>query len=370
MRLKPLPILLTLVVVILLVAILFVTISYFRYTSESAVLNYLGSHSGDVAIACMDPAAPENGFYHNADEPYPLASTFKLLLLAAYADEVAAGRLDPQETIQVSDLAVYYLPNTDGGAHPQFLQSLGEGQTTLTLDQAVDGMIVYSSNAAADYVHARLGDYDFPALYRRLGLQQTDAPFSYLGLYLFMSNHDTGQYAQEDISREQAYAEQARLAELFTSNAEWRAAEVAFVGKMENFAPVDIQTEVVNAYGMRGSARDMARVMLAAYGYNAEIAPATQAILRQHLEWPMRLNPDNEKEFRVLATKGGAWPGILTSAWYAEPLQGKTPLTLSVLYRNMPDDFWSAWLVSFSQQVLEARVLAEADCSILSDAVR
>jgi D-alanyl-D-alanine carboxypeptidase len=284
---------------------------------------------------------------------------------------VAQGRLDPQEVISVSDLDRFFLPATDGGAHPQFLVSLGEGRTSLTLSEAVDGMMIYSSNAAADYIASRLPDAEFPVLYRRLGLEQTDLPFSYLGLYLFMANHETGEYAQEDISLEEVRLEQQRLEGLFLNDPEWRAAELAFVTNQSNFAPVEIQKEVLNRYGMAGSARDMARVMLAAYGYNPDISPAMEQVMRRHLEWPMRLDPQNALTFEALAAKSGAWPGILTSAWYADPAgDAGPPRVLSVLYRDMPDDFWSAWLVSFSQQVLETRALEESDCSVFSDTIR
>lgn len=368
MYLRPLPILLTIVAVILLVAIAFVSISYFRYTSEDAVLNYIRDHPGDVAIACLDPARPEAGLYHNAGEAYPLASTFKLIFLAAYAENVSSGTLDPQESVPVTDLEAYYLPETDGGAHAEFLNSLGANTRSLTLGQVVDGMIVYSSNAAADYIYSRVRDTDFPVLYQRLSLENTDLPFTFLGLYLFMSNHETGAYAQEELTLEEARAEQKRLEGLFVHDLSWREAELEFLRNQGNFAPLTIQKEVLNQFGMKGSARDLAGIMQAAYGYNDGLPAAMQDIMRRHLEWPIRLDPVNAGMFEVLAAKSGAWPSVLTSAWYAETLRGERRV-LSVLYREMPDDFWNAWLVSFSQQVLESRVLTEGDCSILSDVV-
>lgn len=369
MYLRPLPILLTIVAVILLAAIGFVSVSYFRYTSESAVLNYIAGHSGDVALACLDPADPQAGLYHRAEEPFPLASTFKLVLLAAYADQVAAGRLDPRESVSVAKLEAYYLPETDGGAHAEFLNSLDEGAQSVTLSQAADAMIVYSSNAAADYLYSRIRDADFTELYRRLELENTDLPFTYLGLYLFMSNHETGVYAQEEITLAQVRAEQSRLEGLFVNDLAWREAELAFLRNQANFAPVPIQKEVLNQFGMQGSPRDLSRIMLAAYGYNPAIPDAMQTVMRQHLEWPNRIDPQNAETFKVLATKSGAWPSVLTSAWYAETLD-QDRRVLAVLYRNMPDDFWNAWLVSFSQQVLESKVLADGDCSLLSTAAQ
>ncbi|MFO7585834.1 MAG: serine hydrolase, partial [Anaerolineales bacterium] len=70
-----------------------------RYTSQNAVLKYLSANPDNVAVTCFDPAAPLAGFYHNADQPYPLASTFKMVLLLGYAEQVASGALDPAETL-------------------------------------------------------------------------------------------------------------------------------------------------------------------------------------------------------------------------------------------------------------------------------
>jgi D-alanyl-D-alanine carboxypeptidase len=370
MRLRPLPIILAFVIALCLLAVLFVTISYFRYSSDRAVAGYIRSHPGDVAIACADPLHPETGFYHNADDAYPLASSFKLILMAAYADQVANGGLDPQEIIPLAEVEKYYLPGTDGDAHSRFLESLGAGRETLTLSEVVDGMIVYSSNAAADYLGSRLKDVDFPALYARLELEHTDLPFSYLGLYLFMTNHETGPYAEEEITLEEARAEQTRLEQLYVKDPAWRQAEIDFLHNQGNFAPVPIQKQVLHLFGMSGSARDLTRVMLAAYGYNDALSDDAQEIMGMHLSWPLRMDPSNVEEFDVLATKSGAWPGVLTSVWYAEPAGTEEARVLSVLYRSMPDDYWNAWLVSFSHQVLETKVLTTADCSLFSDALQ
>lgn len=369
MQLKNKPIVITLIVVVGLMIAAFLITSYARYTSEQAALNYLRQNAENVAIACLDPANPQAGFYHNGDEAYPLASTFKLVLLAAYADEVAAGRLDPQESSPVSELDKYYLPGTDGGAQPEFLKSLGAGQTSLTLDQIADGMIHYGSNAATDALYLRLKDVDFPKLYQRLGLENTSQPFSFLGLYLFIKNHETGMYAEEDLTNAQVRAEQTRLQNLFVNDPAWRQAEVSFISKPTNAAPLYIQKQVINAYGMKGSARDMARILLAAYGYTDALPPEAQTILRQHLEWPARANPENTKDFKLLASASGAWPGVLTSAWYAQALNGG-PHVLVVLYREMPDDFWNTWITTFTHQQLETLALANGDCGLFSNALK
>jgi D-alanyl-D-alanine carboxypeptidase len=369
MQLKTKPIIITFIIVFGLTVAAFLITSYFRYTSEQAALSYIRNNTANVAIACLDPANPQTGVYHNGDEAYPLASTFKLVLLAAYADEVAAGRLDPQESLPISDLDQYYLPGTDGGAQPEFLKSIGAGQTTLTLAQIVDGAIRYGSNAATDALSARLKDVDFPRLYQRLGLENTSQPFSFLGLYLFIKNHETGMYAEEDLTEAEVRAEQTRLQDLFVNDPAWRKAETSFISKPTNAAPINVQKQVVSAYGMRGSARDLSRILLAAYGYNATLPSKAQTVMRQHLEWPARVNPENTKDFKILASASGAWPGVLTSAWYAQALEGN-PQVLVVLYREMPDDFWNTWITTFTHQQLETLALVNGDCQLFAQAVK
>ena len=366
MQLKTKPIVLSLIVIFGLTLVAFLLTSTLRYTSPGAVIGYLKTHSQDVAIACIDPGNSQNGFTQNADEAYPLAGVFKLVLLSAYADQVAAGQLNAQEIIPLTELEKYYLPGTDGGAHPEFLKSLGADRTTLTLDETVDGMTEYGSNAAADYLAARLKQVDFLALYKRLGLKHTSQPSSFLGLYLFIKNHETGMYAEEDLTAQQQRAEQIRLADLFINDADWRQTEVSFITKPTNAAPQNIQQQVINAYGVQGSALDMAQILLTAYGYNNALSPEAQTIVRKHLEWPAKLHPENTKPFKTLASASGVWPDILTSAWYAQG-QNSAPRVLVVLYRNVPDDYWSTWINTFSHEQLETQVLLDKDCSLFAD---
>ena len=365
MQIKTRPLIISLIVILGLTVSAFLLTSYFRYTSPGAVINYIKGHSKDVAIACFDPGDPQKGYFQNSGEAYPLAGVYRLLLLSAYADEAAAGRLDPQETLPVSDLEKYYLPGTDGGAHPEFLKALGAERTQLTLDEVVEGMTVYGSNAATDYLASRLENVDFTALYKRLGVKQANQPGSFLGLYLFIKNHETGVYAEEDLTAEEQRAEQNRLAGLFVNDADWRQAEIAFISKPTNVASLTVQVEVINAFGMRASAQDMAQVLLAGYGYNDALPAAAQDIMRKHLEWPARLHPENTKPFKTLASASGAWPSVLTSAWYAQSLKAG-PRVLVVLYRNLPDDFWNTWITTFSHQELETQVLLNADCSLFA----
>ncbi len=102
------------------------------------------------------------------DRPVPMASAYK----AIHAATFAGSGLNPQRQIKIRDWETRYLPAYDSGAHPGALGWLGipvngyyaaDPDQLVTLDSVVRAMIVWSDNAAADYLHDLLG---VPALRR------------------------------------------------------------------------------------------------------------------------------------------------------------------------------------------------------------
>jgi hypothetical protein len=104
---------------------------------------------------------------HRPSEEQVLASAMKVVHLSAYAKAVADGDLDPDEQIPLLEWERWYVPGTDGGAHPAALTRLGiandgvsatDLNATVRLDDMVTAMIQESDNAVPDYLRFRLGD--------------------------------------------------------------------------------------------------------------------------------------------------------------------------------------------------------------------
>jgi D-alanyl-D-alanine carboxypeptidase len=102
-----------------------------------------------------------------SDEQQPLASAAKVVHLAAYGRAVAQRLVRADDLVRVGDWERWHLPGSDGGAHPRALNRAGvandgiravDPQRTVTLDTIVSSMIQESDNAAADFLHDRLGD--------------------------------------------------------------------------------------------------------------------------------------------------------------------------------------------------------------------
>src|SRR5690606_16360631 len=58
------------------------------------------------------------------DVERPLASTVKTIIAIEYANQVVEGEIDPEEWISLEQLDKFYLANTDGGAHPAWLDEM------------------------------------------------------------------------------------------------------------------------------------------------------------------------------------------------------------------------------------------------------
>lgn len=113
---------------------------------------------------------------HEATTPFPLASAVKVVHLTAYARAVMDGRIRPDERVPRADWERWYVPGTDGGAHPDALARLGQ-LPVYSADQVVSAMIRESDNAAADWLRARLGDDALREAAASGGWEDVDLPW-------------------------------------------------------------------------------------------------------------------------------------------------------------------------------------------------
>jgi beta-lactamase class A len=93
-----------------------------RETSD--LIDWIAAHPEQVSLLVAGGGDDAGGLSWQAEQSRPVGSTFKLLVLAAYAREVAAGRLDPAERIAQAELDRWYLEGTDGGAHERALAAM------------------------------------------------------------------------------------------------------------------------------------------------------------------------------------------------------------------------------------------------------
>lgn len=97
----------------------------------------------------------------NENKLMPLASTVKILIAIEFAQQSAHEMINENSYVKLQELEKYYLPGTDGGAHPAWL-AYAKAHNEIKNDavklvDAARGMMMFSSNANADYLMDLLG---------------------------------------------------------------------------------------------------------------------------------------------------------------------------------------------------------------------
>lgn len=344
------------------------------------VLQYLDQHRQEIALASYsvrpdgtpDPTDPVILF--NPDRKMPLGSTFKIVVLAAYAREVTAGRLDPEQEVGIPDWERYYLPGTDGGAHPAALASLDiaadpygfakDRAAAVTLDTLAHVMIQLSDNAATDYLMARLGRDTLRSVIEQAGLTGQDVPLPILGIFLAWSNHEDGLLTPSRVRRLLAesparYAARVdRLAAAY-GDPRWRRQEHLFLLANRDSFSYELEARVADVRFQQGTVRDYARVM-AGVVTGTFLSPEISALMRRHLEVPL---PDHDL-FLSWGMKGGSLAGVLTGANYYVPAIGTfagKPRVSVLFLRRMEPGAWDALSAAFGDLVFDARLAVDRD---------
>ncbi|NOK61588.1 MAG: Beta-lactamase class A [Chloroflexi bacterium AL-W] len=346
------------------------------------VLRYLQKQQDNIALVSYTSNAEGNisadapVIEHNADEPMPLASTIKIVILAAYAQQVEQENLDPNEMIPVSEWEKYYLPLTDGLAHFSALDSLGipydelgfalDPSVEVPLDALAGAMIEQSDNAATDYLLKRIGSDAVQELINQVGLQGQEIPRSILGLFLSWFNHENPTPDIDQIERLAALSNEeylmlmSALEDRYINDVAWREAQITW---QTNQLPITYEFVAAATAQLfpQGIADDYARIMAGVVS-GTFISPEVSARMRGHLEWLMRFPPIREN-FVTYGVKGGSLPGLITGSSYIVPIRGAytNQSRIVVLFvRDMPEPLYTQFLKRGIFDIFTIRLATDA----------
>lgn len=133
-------------VIIVAVIAFFVIMKYYLSKEDpNYVLKYIKEHKEDETCSLLIKRNGEVLTSINENKKLPLASMAKIVIAVEFAKQVSEGKISRDEQISLHELEKYYVKDTDGGAHPDWLEEVAKG------------MIHYSSNANTTYLLDKLG---------------------------------------------------------------------------------------------------------------------------------------------------------------------------------------------------------------------
>ncbi|MEM7801902.1 MAG: serine hydrolase [Chloroflexota bacterium] len=311
-------------------------------------IEYLFENPEDVSLVVYRVGYEGVGFYHNAEQPMPLASISKVIHLAAYANAVDQGELDPNQPVPLEALEAFYLPRSDLGAHNSALRELGRDE--ITYDDLAWMMIRHSANSSTDYFHRLFGQQVIEQTAQEIGLINHTAPCTYLGRFLVMSLSSSATLSEYALDIETFGQQAALVTDLYLNDPSFQ--DTAQRSWQRGGQPsLSRQTSFTNSFETQGTALEyanlFARIVRGEMG-----SPTANAIMQKHLEWPYAEFESNRINYQEIGYKNGRLPGVLTTVYYAWPVWSDRPVVLALFYKDMPTATYQSWRRSFPHDAL------------------
>lgn len=251
---------------------------------------------------------------YNSSQVMPLASAVKTIIAIEFAKQVYAGKIAVSTVVPVKDLNQYYLPYTDGNAHPAWLNSINRKEAdSVTLLQVAQGMIRFSSNANTEYLEDLLGLNNINSNIKTLGLKAQQPLYYFTAGALITCLKPEGTTEAEWLKTLTAMPAKAYI-ELCNKNHERLKNDPSFI---KTYNPVNLPLSVQKIWSDRlvgGTTSEYAGIMQK-INSRSYFDKGVQVILESLMEWPMAY-PAIKASFLHVGQKGGSTSYIQTDALY------------------------------------------------------
>jgi len=321
------------------------------------VLNHLKDNPQTTSLYVA-----ENGVAlttYQSDVVRPLASTVKILIAAEYAMQIDAGKLNKDSSVPLADLNRYYLKNSDGNAHEEWLKTMKSAgkikNNEVTLHDVAKGMVTYSSNANTDYLIELLGISAINERAKVLGLTQHEDIYPIVSALLIPDHIKKESMGKKQLIKKLEAMPMGEYRTLAEELSEQMKEEIIRIEDVTFDSSMDEQ-KVWSDRLIGASANDYGKLLAAIS--NDQLPTTASETMRDLLEWPMQLNESNHDRFVHLGSKGGSTAFILTDALYAEDHNGdKIEIVL------MTDDlnFWQGMLIRNNMNSFESKLLGSEE---------
>ena len=290
----------------------------------------------------------------NENKLMPLASTVKLMVAVEFAKQAGKNIIDPEALVALSELDKYYLPNTDGGAHTDWLTQEQKNNNikndSISLLNVARGMMRFSSNANAEYLMDLLGFDNVKNNIQLFGLKQHTVIFPMVASLLMYQNPrklpETKVLKAIGKLPEEAYCKyifmlhnQLKYSSRLKASFQLQAFSQSMQQMWSNRLPSATAKEYVQLVKILNDRKFL--------------DDATYAILAEIVEYPME-DARFQKIFKHYGVKGGSTQFVLTHTLYFTTKQN-SKMELAIFFNDLTmaeKKQLENWLDPFEAQVI------------------
>ncbi len=284
----------------------------------------------------------------------PLASTVKLLVAVEFAKQASTDIIDKNSYVALTELDKYYLPNTDGNAHPSWLEYEKKNNhirgDSIKLIDVARGMIMFSSNANAEYLMDLLGLENIKSNIHLFGIKAHTSIYPLAASLLMYQNPKNisedkiikaiNKFSDENYSK-QIYSLHVQLKHDYRFKAAFR--------------PGDLTMKMQKAWSDRLPASTTKDYVHLANILNnrAFLSDSAYRIIEEVIEFPME-SKAFQSVFKHYGVKGGNTSFVLTHVIYFRT-KANMNMELAVFFNNLSpaeEKRLEGWLDPFEAQVI------------------
>lgn len=332
------------------------------------LLDYMEAHKDKFSFRVIKLNDTEKELSWRADSMQPVASTYKILVLAEVARQIEEGELDPDQMVPVDEVRAFYLPRTDGEAHQEaFRQFEADGlihQENVALREVIRAMIRWSDNAATDYLIHQVGRENLEDLTAKLDYEHLEVPYPINGAYLLWQNHELEDPPEERLADyrqmqrgeliDKMYAASRRMNE----DEEFRQTEQSRLEESRLGLGLKMQRVYTQATTPLGTAGNYTEILHSVF-LGDFISPEVSGRMQEFLEWPMT-NERIQRDFSQFGSKGGSLPAVFTSASYGRPHDGD-PIIAAVFFQDLHFAVWFHLMQQHLHHEFELQLMKNED---------
>ncbi|HTB52231.1 MAG TPA: serine hydrolase [Ferruginibacter sp.] len=338
---------------IILIGLMFLhTRAYSQRTPGDSLLNFINANKTRASFYLVkndDPLAALN-----ADKPMQLAQVTNIMIAVAFAQQATNGTFDENAFVPISDIDKYYMPILDSVAQTNWLQDENDQQNirndSVSLMEIARGMVMYNSNANAEYLLDILGLDDVENNIQLFGLKHHSGIFPLpSSLFIYQNQKNYTQKALLKKIRNMSNKQYCKLTyvdhESLKNDTGYKSTFVAkdFTTKMQKLWSSKLSTCTIGDYINVCSALNDRKLF----------TDVTYQILEEILESYME-NPDMQKVFKHVGMISGSTPYVFTKLVYGTTIDNKR-VEMAYFFNNLtPDESKniSRWSDDFDYKML------------------
>jgi D-alanyl-D-alanine carboxypeptidase len=333
-------------------AVIFISSNLQAQQYADSMLSFITSNKARAAIYLVqnDTVLAKQ----NENKLMPLASTVKIMVAVEFAKQAGSAIIDEDSYVAVKELDKYYLPNTDGNAHTNWLSyektKKHIKEDSIKLIDVARGMIMFSSNANTEYLMDLLGLDNVKNNVQLFGLKQHTAIYPIVSsLFMYQNPKNVKEDKILKAIKNMPEEQYCKIIAMIHNQLKY---DSTFKAK---FRPQDLSMKMQKVWSDRLTASTVKEYTQICKILNTRkfLNPDAYGVLAGVLESIME-GPHYQKWLNHAGTKGGSTAWVLTKALYATTKQN-TSIEIAYFFNDLTENEnnkLQGWMYAFELKIM------------------